>query len=108
MANEGNITVRVETDRLISVSGEVEQKIKQLEQAFSDMEQKISASQGFWEGDGASAFMTQYRSRKDIIDTALLRFRENVTDLQQIAGVYVQVEQSALETANALPGDCIF
>lgn len=108
MAAGGNVTIRVETDRLISVSRDVEQKIKRLEQAFSAMEQKISASRGFWEGDGASAFIAKYQSRKDIIAAAFLRFRENVTDLRQIAGVYAQAEQSALETANVLPGDCIF
>lgn len=107
MAVGENVIIRVETDKLISVSGDVEQKIKQLEQAFSNMEQKINASKGFWEGDGASAFMAQYRSKRDAIDTALSRFRENVTDLRQIAGVYAQVEKSTLEMANVLPGDCI-
>ncbi len=107
MVDKTEITLKVETERLISTAAEVELKIGQLEQAFSDMGEKINASVSFWEGDGASSYMMAYREKRDMIDTALLRFRENVTDLRTIAGIYEQTEQAAVEDAGVLPIDCI-
>jgi len=93
MANHGGVVIKVKTEQLISVSGEVEQKIRRLQQAFANMEQTVSASRNYWEGDGASAYQAAYRRKTDIIRTALKRFQENVTDLREIAGVYEQSEQ---------------
>lgn len=107
MAAQKGIAIKVDTDRLVSAASDVEAKIGQMERVFSDMEQKIRASVYFWEGDGASAYMAAYQRKKDIIDVAFRRFRENVTDLREIAGVYERAERETTEAVAELPSDCI-
>lgn len=97
MAGQATMTIRVKTEQLVSIAGSVEAKIQRLEQVFSDIDQAVSASWQYWQGDGASAFLTVYRGKQDTIQTAFRRFRENVEDLQEIAGVYKQAEQAAVE-----------
>lgn len=107
MGNRTGITIKVNTDELLSNANDVESKIRQMERVFSDMGQKINAVRDFWEGDGASACVVAYREKKEAIDTALRRFHENVTDLREIAGVYEQAEREAVENSAALSPDCI-
>jgi hypothetical protein len=37
----------------------------------------------------------------------LVRFQENVTDLQEMAGLYVEAEREATDKATTLPNDLI-
>lgn len=71
------------------------------------MEQTVSASRRFWEGDGASAYAAAFRRQQDVIKTALRRFRENVTDLRDIAGVYEQSEKQIAANNAALASNWI-
>lgn len=71
------------------------------------MEQTVSASRRFWEGDGASVYATAFRRQQDVIKTALRRFRENVTDLRDIAGVYEQSEKQIAANNAALASNWI-
>lgn len=102
-----NIVVKVTTERLSAAAGDVEMKIRRLEDAFSAMEQTVNAARYYWDGDGASAFMAAYRRKNDVIREAFRRFRENVTDLREIAGVYEQSERSITANNNALSSDWI-
>lgn len=97
MAAQTTMTIRVKTEQLVTVAGSVEAKIQRLERVFSDIEQSINTSRQFWEGDGVSAFLVAYRSKQDTIKTTFQRFRENVEDLREIAGVYEQAEHTAAE-----------
>lgn len=106
MAQAG-ITIKVQTESLISAAGDVEAKIRRLEDAFSAMEQTVNASRSHWEGEGASSFQAAYRKRKDTIRTAFVRFRENVADLREIAGVYERSERTITETNRALESNWI-
>lgn len=101
------ITLKVNTDQLLSNANNVEEKIRKMERVFSDMEQKINAVRDFWEGDGASACMAAYGEKKEVVDTALRRFHENVMNLREIAGVYEQTEREAVENSATLSPDCI-
>lgn len=102
MAGQTTMTIRVKTEQLVSIANNVETKIQRLEQVFSDIDQTVSTSRQYWEGDGASAFLTAYQSKQDAVQTAFRRFRENVQDLQEIAGVYSQAEQAAVQENAAL------
>ena len=94
MADQTGMVVKVQTERLISTAGEVETKIRRLEEAFAAMEQTVNTSRRYWEGDGMTAYQAAYRQKKGTIETAFRRFRENVTDLYQIADVYEQSERA--------------
>lgn len=102
MAGQNEIVIRVKTEQLVSVAGSVESKIQRLERVFSDIERQVNATRQYWEGDGAVAFQAAYRGKQETIRTAFRRFRENVEDLHEIAGVYRQAEQEAVKKNAAL------
>lgn len=102
-----DIAIKVKTEKLVSTAGDVESKIQRLEQAFRSIEQTMEASQVYWQGEGASAQMNAYRKKVETIQTALKRFRENVTDLQSIAGIYEKNEAEVLANNQTLKVDLI-
>lgn len=107
MANRTGIVIAVKTDRLVTSAADVEAKIRRLEQAFSSIDQTITGSKRYWEGEGVSAYQTAYQKKMDIIKTALKRFQENVDDLREIAGVYEQAEREVAENNAALSSEGI-
>lgn len=107
MADQAVMTVKVQTERLVSAAGDVETNICRLEQAFAAMEQIVNASRYHWEGDGVSSFQAAYRKKNNTIRTAFARFRENVTDLREIAGIYEQSERAITENNRALESNWI-
>ena len=107
MEDGTDIVIKVDTDQLLSAADDVEKRIRQLEKSFADMEEKISSTLNFWEGEGASSFIAAYRGKREMVNTALRRFRENAVDLRVIAGVYTQSERDATENVAVLPSDCI-
>lgn len=102
-----DISIKVKTEKLVSVAGDVEARIRQVEQAFRNIEQTIEASRTYWQGEGASAHLKAYRKKEEIVQTALKRFRENVTDLQSIAGIYEKSEADVLANNQSLNVDMI-
>lgn len=99
------ISIKVKTEELVSTAGDVEQKIQNLEQMFQRVEQTVQASRSYWDGEGRSAYWSAYQKKMQIIQTALRRFRENVTDLREIAGVYEAGEREAAAINTALRVD---
>ena len=102
-----DIAIKVKTEKLISTAGDVETKIQRVEQAFRNIEQTIEASRTYWQGEGASAHIKAYRKKVETVQTALKRFRENVTDLQSIAGIYEKNEAEVLANNQSLNVDLI-
>lgn len=107
MANQTGIEVKVSTERLRSAADDVERKIQRLEGVFASIQQRVNRSRGYWDGDGVSAHIAACRKKDDAIRTALRRFRENVTDLREIAGVYEESERKITAANNALSSNWI-
>lgn len=107
MADSLNMTIRVKTDELDATANDVEDKIKLLEQAFSDMEQVIRASYTYWEGDGNISYIESYKRKEETAATIFRRFRENVTDLRTIAGIYEENESNETEKNERLSANLI-
>lgn len=107
MASQTGIEVRVTTERLRSTADDVENKIRRLETVFATIQQRITRSRGYWDGDGVSAYIAAYQKKNETIRMAFQRFRENVTDLREIAGVYEEAERKITAENNALSSDWI-
>lgn len=101
------IEIKVTPEHLRTTAGSVEAKIQRLEQVFSAIQQRINKGRGYWDGEGVSAYIAAYRSKDEAIRTAFRRFRENVEDLREIAGVYDQVERQITNNNMALSSDWI-
>lgn len=103
----GSNTLRVETEVLKQQSEEVENAISQLQGIFDDIETVIFAIDTYWEGDGAEMHKKVYRERMEAVDEIYKRFRENVNDLREMAGIYENTETINKSEAEVLPSDVI-
>ena len=104
---ETEMRLKVNTDILISTSEQVEEKIKKASEAFARIEETIKGSRVYWDGEGNNKYIKAYNHKKEEIDCALNRFREHVTDLKTIAGVYAEAETAVTERNNELNTDVI-
>lgn len=102
-----SVTIKVKTERLVEVSSSVSGQIRKTRNAFEAIERMVQASGGYWDGKGHDAFLNAYRKKLSVIDESLVRFQENVTDLQQIAGIYEETERDLTDNTASLPNDLI-
>ena len=100
-------TIKVNTEQLQSVASEVDVSIRNLEQTFREIGEIIDRSKNYWEGEGNNRHISTYHSYVDNTAAIFRRFRENVTDLQIIAGNYVLAENTAKEVSGVLETDII-
>ncbi len=99
--------LKVTTEDLIVAADLASKQIDRVEKDFDQLEKLVNQAQNYWEGDGCDAYRQSFAKRKEVLVTALKRFRENVTDLQTIAGVYEEAEAQATEHSAVLPSDVI-
>lgn len=103
-----DIHIKVETEKLVSISTDVTGKIGKVQSAFAELESVISNTSNYWDGDGHDAFIGAYQIRKDDYERILNNFKEYITNLQQIAGVYSQTENYNEDLSEGLMDNVIF
>lgn len=104
---DSGMKLKVKPDRLESVSEQVNIAINKVEKSFQQIENIVERSSRYWEGEGRTAYVSSYRKKKNTVNIAIRRLRENVTDLQRIAGIYKEGERKAFQVAESLPKDVI-
>lgn len=104
---DNGMKLRVKPNRLEIVSDKVNTAINKVEKSFQQIENIVEKSSGYWEGEGRIAYVSSYRKKKNTVNIAICRLRENVTDLQKIAGIYKEGEKKAFQVAEGLPKDVI-
>lgn len=102
-----DVMLRVQTELLVQSAGNIQSHIRRLERSFQEMSNIITGTQRYWIGDAGEAHRNVFLQQQEKREEAIRRLMEQVTDLQKMAGVYVQAEQEAQETAASLPGDVI-
>lgn len=101
MAMEG--TLKVRTEELTQQAGTVKTQIDRMESGFDALKRLVDGTTNFWIGEAGEHHRSQYQSKLEQIETILRRYREQVRDLEEMAGVYVDVEQLNEEISEALP-----
>lgn len=102
-----DVHIKVTTDTLLSVSAEVEEKVKRVQEAMEEIDGIVGGSGFYWEGSGQSRYNNFYHIRKDDYMRILNSFREHIINLHQIAGVYQAAESQAVSYIQPLMGDVI-
>ena len=101
MAMEG--TLKVRTEELTQQASTVRNQIGSMESGFDALKQLVDGTANFWIGEAGEHHRSQYQSKLEQIETILRRYREQVRDLEEMAGVYVDVEQLNEEISEVLP-----
>lgn len=105
--NAADVSFRVTPEVLQEKSQQIGAEVSTLRTLFSDTEQMVSNTRSFWQGEAGDAHRAAYDSQKELFSTMVNRLQEYVTDLNQIAGNYIQFEKEVKEIQDALPSDVI-
>ncbi len=84
------------------------EKIQKMETALEELEAAVGRTGGYWIGEAANAHRAYFTEKKPEIEEAWKRLKEDVSDLQQMAGIYETGEREAASEAADLPGDVVF
>lgn len=101
MALQG--TLKVRTEELTQQAGTVKTQIDRMESGFDALKRLVDGTTNFWIGEAGEHHRGLYQNKLGQIETILRRYREQVKDLEEMAGVYVSVEQLNEEISEVLP-----
>ena len=100
MAIQGTLTV--DTEQLRTQAAAVRRGLTDMEGRFSDLKSLLNGTSSFWIGDAGDAHRKLYAARLAKIDEMFSRYREQVTDLETMAGIYQEAETRAQNLADTL------
>ena len=100
--------IKVSTGELLAAADDIDSLVKQARDTFGEIKNIVEASSYYWDGYGRSAYTESYRTKQEMVYTALNRFQENASDLRIISEEYERAERESKEIANELPSDVIF
>ena len=101
------LVLKVSPEALLSAAQSAQDHIAKLTSVFDSIEQLVSRSQGYWQGDAGDFHRSSYEERREDIALVLGRLKEHPGDLLAMANVYSKAESTAQETASALPADAL-
>lgn len=102
------VQLKVETSELEAKSNSVLRISNTMKNEYTSLKNIIDRSSGYWKGDGGNAHRSKFNEQNSDVDEMFRRIQEHVTDLQIMAGVYVDTEQRiASEIQEVLPADVI-
>lgn len=102
----GNI-IKVSPEKLLSTAQEFSSQGSTISSLTSQMLNIVASLSSAWEGEAASAYMSKFKSLETDIQTINRMIQEHVSDLEQMANLYSQAEQSNAEDASALASNII-
>lgn len=100
-------TLRVTPEQLESTASEFSNEGSTMANLTSQMVEMVNSLSGVWEGEAATAYMTQFRQLEDDIQKINNMVQEHVTDLNTMAETYRNAETANTEEAGSLAGDVI-
>lgn len=99
--------VKVDTADLAATAGEINTRVSRLEELFNAMTETMNRTQSYWIGEAGDAHRSVFLEQQPKREEILKRLREEVRDLQEMAGVYEAAERENVQTAQSLLGDVI-
>lgn len=105
--NASEVSFTVTPEILQQKSRQIGAEVAKLRNLFASVQQDVNGTRAFWQGEAGEAHRNAYNGREEDFSVMLARLQEHVTDLNQIAGNYIQTEMQIQEMEDALPGDVI-
>jgi len=102
-----NIRIKASPQALHSGAAQVQKTVESMRTRFSNIEEAVNRSSGYWQGDAADAHREAYQEMKGTVDEILARLIEHTGDLKAMAQTYLGAEKMAAAQAAELPSDVI-
>lgn len=99
--------LKVQTGQLEQAAERITAETHRLDNSFAEMNNIINGTNNYWLGEAGEAHRRAFYSKLGKREEVLRRLWEEIRDLQQMAGVYVQTENEIVEAEASLPGDVI-
>lgn len=105
--NPSEVSFTVAPESLLQKSQQISTEVGKLRNLFSEVQQAVNDTGTFWQGEAGQAHRNAYNSREEDFSVMLMRLQECVTDLNRIAGNYIQFENQVKEMEESLPDHVI-
>lgn len=102
-----NFKIRVDTEALKGKAGTVSGLVSRMESQLDELNRMIERTSVYWIGEGGNAKREDYAKKRVIVETMVRRLREYPEDLLQMAGIYEDAENEAVQLPQSLPTDVI-
>lgn len=105
MSISGELTVTPE--ELVAQADQVRAAADDLQDRFDRIKTLVAETENYWKGEASDAHREAYTKNQTSIDEIIARYREHVTDLEKMAGVYREAELVSTNLADELPASTI-
>lgn len=95
--------LKVSPEQMQASAAELSGYIRDMEASFRTIQRTMENTRNYWTGEGRDAHHKLYTDEQSFIEEFLARCAEHVTDLNTMAGVYSEAEQTATAVAEELP-----
>lgn len=102
-----NGTIKVSPEKLISTASEFSNSGSTINGLTNQMSTIVSSLSSSWEGEASTTYISKFKQLDDDINTLNKMIQEHVSDLQQMAGIYKNAEQSNADDSASLASDVI-
>lgn len=100
--------LKVTPAELQSKSNSVSKILNSMKNEYASLKNVLDRTSGYWIGDGGNAHRSKFNEQSSDVNEMFSRIQEHVTDLQIMAGVYTETEQSITsQIQESLPVDVI-
>lgn len=96
-------TLKVTPEEMQTAAGELSGYIGRMTECFDALKRTMQSSSAYWTGDAANAHRELYSQQIPKTEEFIRRLNEHVKDLNTMAGVYQEAEQTATNKAEELP-----
>lgn len=103
----GSVTLKVTPEVLHTKAETVSTKVSSMSTEFERMNSIVTKSSSYWVGSAGELHRNVYLEKQPDIEDIFKRLQEHVKELHEMAAVYINVENTVKEIAEALPIDVI-
>lgn len=96
-------TLKVSPEEMQAASAELAGYVRTMSGCFETMKRIMNGTDAYWNGEAAQAHRALYDEQVPKTEEFIARCNEHVADLNTMAGVYSQAEQTATAKAEELP-----
>lgn len=102
-----SIILKVKPDELKRKSSDIKNEIASIESEFEEIEKVVTGTKKYWEGEASNYHIQSYNKMKEDISIIIRKLKEHPKDLEKMAGVYEQTEETIKQVSTALPVDVL-
>ena len=101
------MTIRVNPSVLENKSRDISGQIDKIDSALKAINEQITSSKTYWEGEASNTHQRNYKSLQDEINNVIKELRAHPRALLTMAGIFTKVESEAKEQVSTLSSDVI-